>query len=74
MINIAPLTQASVAGVPALERFLNESVPWLARLTPYLGNFVPVINYINAYRREITAFFANSTGDHAGPLAEHHPD
>ena len=39
----------------------NESVPWLTRLTPYLGNLVPVIDYINTYRREIAAFFANST-------------
>ncbi len=61
MINLRPLTNASAAGVPALERFLNDSVPLLARLTPYLGNFVPVINYINTYRREVAAFFANST-------------
>ena len=36
-------------------------MPLLARLTPYLGNVVPVINYINDYRREIAAFFANGT-------------
>jgi phospholipid/cholesterol/gamma-HCH transport system substrate-binding protein len=61
LTNIGPLTAASRQGVPALERFLDESVPWLARLTPYLGGVVPVINYINTYRREIAAFFANST-------------
>ena len=60
-MNIAPLTAASKTGVPALERFLDASVPWLARLKPYLGNFVPIFNYINTYRREIAAFFANST-------------
>ncbi len=60
MVNIGPLSAAARTGVPALERFLNDSVPWLTRLTPYLGNFVPVINYINVYRREIAAFFANS--------------
>ncbi len=60
MVNLRPLTEASAAGVPALEQFLNESVPWLTRLTPYLGNLVPVINYINTYRRELAAFFANS--------------
>jgi phospholipid/cholesterol/gamma-HCH transport system substrate-binding protein len=57
--NIGPLTRASKAGVPAFERFLDASVPWLARLKPYLGNFVPIFNYINTYRREIAAFFAN---------------
>ncbi len=60
MVNLGPLTSASKAGVPAFERFLNDTVPWLTRLKPYLGNLVPVINYINTYRREIAAFFANS--------------
>ncbi len=61
LINLAPLTAASKTGVPALERFLDASVPWLAGLKPYLGNFVPIFTYINDYRREIAAFFANST-------------
>jgi virulence factor Mce-like protein len=60
LVDIAPLTRASRQGVPALEQFLNVSVPWLARLKPYLGNLVPVIDYINVYRRELAAFFANS--------------
>jgi phospholipid/cholesterol/gamma-HCH transport system substrate-binding protein len=59
--NLGPLTQASKAGVPAFEGFLDASVPWLTRLKPYLGNFVPIFNYINTYKREIAAFFANST-------------
>lgn len=61
MVDIAPLTSASKAGVPAFEKFLDDTVPWLARLKPYLGNLVPVIDYINTYRREVAAFFANST-------------
>jgi phospholipid/cholesterol/gamma-HCH transport system substrate-binding protein len=61
LVNIGPLTSASKAGVPALERFLDDTVPWLKRLTPYLGSVVPVLDYINTYRREISAFFANST-------------
>jgi phospholipid/cholesterol/gamma-HCH transport system substrate-binding protein len=59
--NIGPLVSASKAGLPALERFLDESVPLLTRLTPYLGSVVPVLNYLNTYRREIAGFFANST-------------
>ena len=58
--DIGPLTRASRAGVPAFDRFLNASVPWLGRLTPYLGNLVPVFDYLNTYRRELAAFFANS--------------
>ena len=61
MENLAPLTAASKAGVPAFEKFLTVSVPWLTRLKPYLGNFIPIFNYINTYRREIAAFFANGT-------------
>ena len=61
MIDLAPLTKASKAGFPALANFLDESVPFLVRLKPYLGQVVPVIDYLNAFRGEIAAFFANST-------------
>lgn len=63
---VAPLTSASKQGFPALGKFLNESVPLLTRLRPYLGGVVPVINYINTYRREIAAFFANSSATTEG--------
>ncbi len=61
LVNIGPLTSASKAGVPAVEDFLNDSVPLLTRLTPYLGGVIPVVDYINTYRREVAAFFANGT-------------
>jgi phospholipid/cholesterol/gamma-HCH transport system substrate-binding protein len=61
LVNIGPLTSAARSGIPALEQFLGGTVPWLVRAKPYLGGLVPVINYVNAYRREIAAFFANST-------------
>jgi virulence factor Mce-like protein len=61
LTNLAPLTHASAAGVPALQRFLDDTVPLLARSEPYLGGVIPVLDYINVYRREIAAFFANST-------------
>jgi virulence factor Mce-like protein len=61
MVDLGPLTSAARAGVPALESFLRGSVPWLTRAKPYLGGLIPVIDYINAYEREIAAFFANST-------------
>ncbi len=69
LINVAPLTQASKAGFPAVEHFLDDSVPFFARLTPYLGGVVPVVNYLNTYRRELAAFFANSTATTQGTLA-----
>ncbi|HSC01853.1 MAG TPA: MlaD family protein [Solirubrobacteraceae bacterium] len=61
LVNEGPLTQASKAGIPALEQFLDTSVPFLTRAKPYLGGVVPVIDYINTYRREVAAFFANGT-------------
>jgi phospholipid/cholesterol/gamma-HCH transport system substrate-binding protein len=66
LVNVGPLTAASKAGVPAFERFLDDTVPLLGRLTPYLGGLVPVIDYINVYRREIAGFFANSTAASQG--------
>ncbi|MFZ0973541.1 MAG: MlaD family protein [Solirubrobacteraceae bacterium] len=61
LVNIGPLTTASKAGVPAVDDFLNDSVQLLTRLTPYLGGVIPVVDYINTYRREVAAFFANGT-------------
>lgn len=61
MLDLGPLASASRAGVPAFERFLTGSVPWLSRLKPYLGGVVPIIDYVSDYKREIAAFFANST-------------
>ncbi|HLY50935.1 MAG TPA: MlaD family protein [Solirubrobacteraceae bacterium] len=60
-VDIGPLTAASRRGIPALEQFLNATVPLLARLKPYLGGVVPVVDYVNTYRREIAGFFANGT-------------
>jgi phospholipid/cholesterol/gamma-HCH transport system substrate-binding protein len=64
--NVAPLTSASKAGFPAIAKFLDESIPLLTRLKPYLGGVVPVVNYINVYRHEVAAFFANSTATTQG--------
>jgi phospholipid/cholesterol/gamma-HCH transport system substrate-binding protein len=69
MVDVAPLTAASKDGFPALETFLDDSVPFLVAVKPYLGQLVPVIEYINSYRREIAAFFANSTATTQGTLA-----
>jgi phospholipid/cholesterol/gamma-HCH transport system substrate-binding protein len=57
--DLGPLTRASRAGVPALQAFLDTSVPLLARTTPYLGSVVPIIDYLGRYRQELAAFFAN---------------
>ena len=61
MVDLGPLTPAARRGVPALDSVLNQSVPWLARSKPYLGGLIPIIDYLNVYRREVAGFFANST-------------
>ena len=69
MVDIGPLTKAAQTGIPALESFLNVSASagsgssktLFRSLTPFLGQLVPVIDYINAYKSEIATFFANST-------------
>jgi len=68
LTNLGPLTQASKAGIPAFERFLDDSVPLLTRAKPYLGGVIPVLDYINTYRREVAAFFANSTASDQATL------
>jgi phospholipid/cholesterol/gamma-HCH transport system substrate-binding protein len=57
---VAPLTAASRGGEPAIEKFLTASEPLLARATPYLGGVIPILDYVNKYRRELAAFFANT--------------
>jgi phospholipid/cholesterol/gamma-HCH transport system substrate-binding protein len=61
LVDLGPLTKASRAGVPGLEQFLTGSVPLLTRAKPYLGGVIPVLDYLNTYRREIAGFFASGT-------------
>ncbi len=69
LTSLGPLTKAADPGIPALESFLDVSASagngssktLFASLTPFLGQLVPVIDYINAYKSEIATFFANST-------------
>jgi phospholipid/cholesterol/gamma-HCH transport system substrate-binding protein len=68
LVSVAPLTRASKAGFPALTKFLSDTIPFLVRAKPYLGGLVPVFDYIDKYRKEIAAFFANSTATTEGEL------
>jgi phospholipid/cholesterol/gamma-HCH transport system substrate-binding protein len=74
MTALGPLTSAAKTGIPALESFLavsSDAGPGAAKtlftsLTPFLGQLVPVIDYVGAYRRELAAFFANSAASSEG--------
>jgi phospholipid/cholesterol/gamma-HCH transport system substrate-binding protein len=61
MQNLGPLSDASRRGLPAGARFLDDLRPLLGQLDPFLRNFNPFLRYVALYRRELAAFFANST-------------
>jgi len=71
---LGPLTGAAQSGVPALEAFLATSASprsgsaksLLTSLTPFLGQLVPVFDYLGAYRKELAAFFANDAASTEG--------
>ena len=74
MNGLGPLTSAAQNGVPALESFLavqanagsGSAKTLLRSLTPFLGQLVPVFDYLGAYRRELAAFFANGAASTEG--------
>jgi phospholipid/cholesterol/gamma-HCH transport system substrate-binding protein len=74
---LGPLTAAADTGVPALEDILNVSgnppkgslKAVFPSITSWLGNIVPIVNYVNVYRRQIAAFFANGTAATQGTSA-----
>ncbi|MGI8779039.1 MAG: MlaD family protein [Solirubrobacteraceae bacterium] len=55
-----PLIDASEAGLPAAERVLEDLRPLLGQLDPALRQLIPVLDYVGLYKRELTAFFANT--------------
>jgi virulence factor Mce-like protein len=71
---LGPLTSAAQTGIPALESFLAVSAnagsgaakTLFTSLTPFLGQLVPIFDYLGAYRRELAAFFANAAASSEG--------
>jgi ABC-type transporter Mla subunit MlaD len=55
-----PLIDASRTGLPAAERVLRDLRPLLAQVDPALRQLNPVLEYLGLYKRELTAFFANT--------------
>ena len=55
------LQKASVKGLPASARFLDDTRNLLAQLDPFLRSFNPFLRYLGLYKREIAALFANDT-------------
>jgi phospholipid/cholesterol/gamma-HCH transport system substrate-binding protein len=57
--DIPPLVTASKAGLPALEKFLDEFRPFLGEFDAPLRQLNPILRFIGAYRNELRAFLAN---------------
>jgi phospholipid/cholesterol/gamma-HCH transport system substrate-binding protein len=55
-----PLIDASKTGFPAAERVLEDLRPLLAQVDPALRELNPVLEALGFYKRELTAFFANT--------------
>jgi virulence factor Mce-like protein len=77
LVGIGPLAAASRTGLPAVGEALRPTVPLLRRLKPYLGTLIPVIDYVNEYRNELSGLFGNvgaatqatlPAADGSGPL------
>jgi phospholipid/cholesterol/gamma-HCH transport system substrate-binding protein len=58
-IDLGPLIDASVRGLPATEDFLDELHPLLANLDAPLRQLNPALAFLGDYRAELNAFFAN---------------
>lgn len=57
---LGPLIDASRTGLPAAQRVLDDLRPLLAQLDPALRQVQPILDFLGMYKRELTAFFANS--------------
>ncbi len=55
-----PLITASRTGFPAAERILEDARPLIAQLDPAMRQVTPLLEFIGLYKRELTAFFANT--------------
>lgn len=59
--NLDELIDVSRRGLPALRTILTNVQPLLGQLNPTLTNLNPILEFVGPYKREITAFFANTT-------------
>jgi phospholipid/cholesterol/gamma-HCH transport system substrate-binding protein len=59
-VQLGPLVDASKAGFPAAQRVLRDLRPLLAQLNPTAQQLVPILDFLGLYKRELTAFFANT--------------
>ena len=58
--DLNPLITASERGFPAAGRVLEDIRPLLGQIDPTGRQLVPILDFLGGYRRELTAFFANT--------------
>jgi phospholipid/cholesterol/gamma-HCH transport system substrate-binding protein len=58
--DLRPLIRASATGFPATQRLLDDLRPFLDQVHPTMQQVIPILQFIAPYKREITAFFANT--------------
>ena len=58
-INLDPLLDASLRGLPELRQTLNGLRPLFRAMDPFLANLNPVIRYLAANRQQVTDFLIN---------------
>jgi phospholipid/cholesterol/gamma-HCH transport system substrate-binding protein len=54
------LIHASKAGFPAAQHVLEDARPLVAQVDPFSRQVTPILDFIGLYKRELTAFFANT--------------
>ncbi len=55
-----PLIDASKKGFPAAQRVIRDARPFIAQIDPVATQLVPILDFLGIYKRELTAFFANT--------------
>jgi virulence factor Mce-like protein len=58
--NVNPLVDVSKKGLPATTKFLQELPPLLGAFDPVLRQVNPILDGLQNYKSELTAFFANT--------------
>ena len=58
--DLNPLITASRTGFPATQRLLDELRPFLGQVHPAMQQIIPILQFVGLYKRELTAFFANT--------------
>jgi phospholipid/cholesterol/gamma-HCH transport system substrate-binding protein len=65
-VDLGPLEDASVKGLPAVRDFLDGLRPVLDKLDPFLANLNPVIQYLEFQKKSVTDFLVGPSAALSG--------